>query len=494
MNIILVLIDSLNRQQLSAYGSSNVATPNLDAFARRSWRFDRHFVGSLPCMPARREIFAGFCEMLWRPWGPLEPFDARLPKLLLARGYRTAIVTDHYHYWEEQANGYIQSFQSAELVRGHEVDFWQPPLPPDAQVPAWVERVERWRPEAGRRYYANVKDFTSEEDYFPAKVMGGAAGWLRKHAANGPFFLQVESFDVHEPFDVPEPYASMYADAAGKQRFNIWPPYQDPAQLANFMAQTTAEELAFIRAQYAGKLTMVDRWFGALIEALDELELWNDTAVIVTTDHGHDLGERGTFGKQFPHYDSHANIPLLIWHPAYPADERSIEALTSTVDLFATILEIADATPPQRTQSRSLVPLLQGATSQRREGVVYGTFGQGVCCTDGEWTLIKSPEHDRPLFYYSSMIFRSQDVDSIASPERPGHFIPGVDLMQWRIPVHIAPLSRENFLFDRHEDPAQAHNLWRERPAVRNRMLHMLRELLLQIGTPDEQFGRLGLH
>ena len=144
---------------------------------------------------------------------------------------------------------------------------------------------------------------------------------------------------------------------------------------------------------------MVDRWFGALTAALDELDLWNDTVVIVTTDHGHDLGERGTFGKQFPHYDSHANIPLLIWHPAYPAHERPIGALTSTVDLFATILEIADATPPQRTQSYSLVPLLQGASSPQREAVVYGTFGQGVCCTDGEWTLIKSPEHDRPLFY-----------------------------------------------------------------------------------------------
>lgn len=69
MNIILVLIDSLNPNHLSAYAPSEVATPNLDAFARRSRRFDNHFVGSLPCMPARREIFAGFKEMIWRPWG-----------------------------------------------------------------------------------------------------------------------------------------------------------------------------------------------------------------------------------------------------------------------------------------------------------------------------------------------------------------------------------------------------------------------------------------
>lgn len=493
MNIILVLIDSLNRHALSAYGPSPVATPHLAAFAQRAWRFDRHYVGSLPCMPARREIFAGVREMLWRPWGPLEPFDARLPELLAARGYRTAIVTDHYHYWEEAANGYIQSFQSAELVRGHELDFWQPPLPPDAHLPAWVEQVERWRPGAGRRYYANVKEFTSEEDYFPAKVMSGAARWLRKHAGHTPFFLQVESFDVHEPFDVPEPYASMYGDGADRDRFTIWPPYQNTTQLARFMARTSAEELAFIRSQYAGKLTMVDRWFGALIAALDELDLWNNTAVIVTTDHGHDLGERGTFGKQYPHYDSHANIPLLIWHPVYPGNGRSIQALTSTVDLFATMLDIGGAAPPERTHSRSSLPLLRGDTAQSREALLYGTFGQGVCCTDGDWTLIKSPESEQPLYYYSAMIFRSLNVDSVVPPAATGHFIPGVHLMQWRIPVQVKPLSGENFLFDRHNDPVQTHNQWQEKPAIRRRMLDTLRALMTQEGAPEEQFARLGL-
>jgi arylsulfatase A-like enzyme len=124
MNIVLVLIDSLNRHFLSAYAPGEVATPNLDAFARRAWRFDNHFVGSLPCMPARREIFSGIKEVMWRPRGSLEPFDRRLPRLLQAHGYATAIVTDHYHYWEEQANGYIQSFQNTRLIRGHETDNW----------------------------------------------------------------------------------------------------------------------------------------------------------------------------------------------------------------------------------------------------------------------------------------------------------------------------------------------------------------------------------
>lgn len=70
MNVILVLIDSLNRHYLSAYVSTLIQTPNLHAFGQKAWRFDNHFVRSLPCMPTRREIFAGRKEMMWRPWGP----------------------------------------------------------------------------------------------------------------------------------------------------------------------------------------------------------------------------------------------------------------------------------------------------------------------------------------------------------------------------------------------------------------------------------------
>ena len=174
MNIILVLIDSVNRNALSPYGGREFATPNLQAFADRAWRFDNHFVGSLPCMPARREIFSGTMNFQWRPWGPLEPFDLRLPKLLEQGGYSTAIVTDHYHYWEESANGYIQSFQSAEFVRGHELDFWKPLLP-ENDLPQWVRNVEKWRPGYGRRYYSNVAEFNDETDYFTAKVMSALA-------------------------------------------------------------------------------------------------------------------------------------------------------------------------------------------------------------------------------------------------------------------------------------------------------------------------------
>jgi arylsulfatase A-like enzyme len=488
VNVVLVLVDSLNRSDVPAYGGA-VPLPSLERLARRAWRFDNHFVGSLPCMPARRELFAGFKELMWRPWGPLEPFDDRLPRILEEAGLRTALVTDHYHYWEEAANGYLQSFQQTELVRGHEWDAWRGPVPAGERVPAWVERIERWRPGAGRRYYANVRDFETEEDFFPARTMRAAAARLAELPE--PFYLQVESFDVHEPFHAPEPYRSRFGDAADDDRFTVWPPYQDPDALAAFMAETSAEELAFLRARYLAKLAMVDRWLGVLLDALDARGLWEETAVLFTTDHGHDLGTRGVFGKQYPHWDSHARIPLLVWHPSFPGEGRAIGALTSTVDLFSTIAELAGAEAKAR-HGTSLVPLLADDASGR-DALLYGTFGQGVCCTDGDWTIFRSPVEGGPLYAYSSLLFRSQDAEGIAAPAGQGLFVPGARLPQWRIPVQVRPLSHEHFLFRRSTDPGQERNLWDEEPAERDRMLGVLRRLVEAEGAPPEQLERLGL-
>ncbi len=505
MNVILILVDSLNRSALRAYDPSSVCrTPNLDALARRCAVFDAHFVSSLPCMPARREIFAGRKDFLWRPWGPLEAFDPRLPREVQSLGYNTGLVTDHYHYWEETANGYMQGFMTLEMIRGHETDYHM--LPTKGDVPAWVEKMSEFRsPYHMRQYWENVKDFETEADFFPAKTFGAAGAWLRNYAGRGPFFLQVESFDVHEPFHVPEPYASMYTgDLEGSaDDYNVWPPYQVYADLEAFMSQTTPEELAFLRAQYHGKTAMVDAALGRFLAVLDETDLWDDTIVLFTTDHGHDLGERGAFGKQYPHWDSHANIPLLVWHPRYPGRGRRIAALTQTVDLFSTVIEAAGGTPPPETRhSRSLLPLLDGSRTSIREGITYGTFGQGVCATDGEWTLFKSPLEGAPLYTYSTMIYRPLLVDNPvdgrvgarpAEPEDRGRFDPTVPYPMWKSPIEVDPRTRRDFLFDRRKDPEQRDNLWDTAPAPRRRMLELLCGLLDEEGCPPEQRTRLGL-
>jgi hypothetical protein len=235
---------------------------------------------------------------------------------------------------------------------------------------------------------------------------------------------------------------------------------------------------------------MVDRWLGVLFDVLDNRGLWDDTAVVFTTDHGHDLGERGVFGKQYPHWDSHANIPLFVWDPSHPGEGGGIGALTSTVDLHETIAELADAAA-EPAHGTSLVPLLAGGTSSR-EALLYGTFGQGVCCTDGEWTLFKSPVGG-PLYAYSSHLVESLVVRGLAVPGSEGRFVPDTRYPQWQIPVDARPHSEENFLFHRPTDPGQEQNLWESQSEQRERLLGVLRGLIDAEGAPPEQLARLGL-
>ncbi|MFM9269649.1 sulfatase [Halomonas elongata] len=507
MNIIFILVDSFNKDVLRTYNpDSEVQCPNLEAFSSYATVFDNHFVGSLPCMPARREIMSGRKDFLWRPWGPMEVFDDRVASHMAKGGYRTGIVTDHYHYWEEEANGYIEDFESSTLVRGHELDKHK--LATEEKIPKWVEKMMEYRREGALQYYANVRNFVGEEDYFPAKVFTEAAKWLDEYVGETPFYLHIESFDVHEPFDVPEPYASQYlkeGDRAEELRkyYNIWPPYQKYDDIFRFFENTNQAELDFIRSQYKGNASMVDHWFGKLMEKLDELELWNDTVVIFTTDHGHDLGERGGFGKQYPHYDSHANIPLMIWHPSYLGAGQRVTSLTQTVDLFATLLDLAKLPCPESApHSRSVLPAMVNPNHEGREAIIYGTFGQGVCITDGEWTLFRSPTTEKSLYAYSSFIARPLLVDNPVDgrvgrmPSRPsdqGYFDESIPYPLWQIPVKVDPRSQEHFLFNRKDDPEQKENMWNDSPKERDRLLRKLRDMMRYEGAPPEQFERLNL-
>ena len=125
MNVVCVLMDSLNRHFLPAYGCSAVQTPNLDRVARKSCVFTNNYVGSLPCMPARRDLWTGRIELLHRPWGSLEPWDRPLPGLLRRHGVLTELITDHYHLFERGGENYHLDFEGWEFIRGHENDPWE---------------------------------------------------------------------------------------------------------------------------------------------------------------------------------------------------------------------------------------------------------------------------------------------------------------------------------------------------------------------------------
>ena len=116
-NAVVVLLDSLNRHMLGAYGGDEFETPNLDAFAAQSTRFDKHFTGSLPCMPARHDILCGSLDFLWRPWGSIELWEEAISEPLRQAGVTTMLVTDHPHLFEVGGENYHTEFRGWEYLR-----------------------------------------------------------------------------------------------------------------------------------------------------------------------------------------------------------------------------------------------------------------------------------------------------------------------------------------------------------------------------------------
>lgn len=496
MNTIVVLLDSLNFHCLEPYGAAHVRTPNMRRLAARSVVFDNHFVGSLPCMPARRELMTGRRDFLWRGWGHIEPFDRHLASDAARNGCVTQMITDHYHYWENSAHGYFEPFQGVEFVRGHELDPWD--ATPVENSPQWVKSIDRHRPRHwvqphgwGSAFYTNARHFEADESLFPcAQVMQKSADWLTRNKNRNKFFLWTECFDPHEPFFLPEPYRTMYSpDGKDHPEFTCWPPYQNHVETQRFLAEASDEELAWIRAQYYGKVTMADRWLGCLLDRMDELNLWEDTALVLTTDHGHELCEDraalSPFAKGFPHREAHARIPLMVYHPRAAAGRR-ISALTTAVDVNATVRDLVGDTAPDGPDGRSLLPLILGKATAHRSEVLFGDFGTGACLVTDEWILAQGCRSDAPLNWYSTTSMRvTPDMTS-------GKFIPGVDIPQWRVPVKGADCP--SFLWKRNPFLLAPENRIGQEPAVLRAMRDRLRQALIASPCPPEQLARLGLN
>ena len=135
MKAILLMFDSLNRHFLRPYGCDWVHTPNFQRLTERSVTFDRSYVGSMPCMPARRELHTGRYNFLHRSWGPIEPFDDSMPEILKQNGVHSHLASDHYHYWEEGGCTYHTRYKTWEIVRGQEGDPWKCNLSSDLPKP-----------------------------------------------------------------------------------------------------------------------------------------------------------------------------------------------------------------------------------------------------------------------------------------------------------------------------------------------------------------------
>jgi len=498
MKIIQILFDSLNRHYLSAYGNEEVRTPNLDSFTEESVIFDNHWLGSAPCMPARRDMMTGRLEFLERSWGPIEPFDKTLPELLQENDIFTHIVTDHYHYLEKGGENYLTSFDTWELFRGQEEDPWVSRVD-KPQVPEYLGKYSE-------NYYLNQKRFKSEKDFPTPKTFRSACRWLDENKGADDFLLWVEVFDPHQPFDAPKKYLDMYPDDwAG-------PKYFRPR---GGKVHTSSEAIKHLRNQYAATLTMVDHWFGKFLNKIKNQGLMKDSLIILTSDHGILLGEHGFTGKNvMPVYSELAHLPAMVHLPESKRKNEKVSALTQNIDIYPTVLDyfgIEDI--PDYIHGSSWKPLLEGEVESIRDEAIYGYFGKSVNLTDGDHIFMKTAKSkdNAPLNIYSSMpvgLRQYWPKDKFSKIEC-GRF-----LAHTNMPIYKLPINEEDqrggdanmFLVDDErgaynesdmiinlEDKKATQELDDQFKEKRANFIRVLKKQMQKHQAPTEQFKRLGI-
>jgi arylsulfatase A-like enzyme len=399
-NVILIISDTMRRDALGCYGGRWIQTPQLDAFARSAVRCDNAYMCSFPTVPTRHDILTGQYTFTFKPWAPLARNTVTLQDVLRAAGVYTALVVDTPHPFTPSYN-YQRNFDFVQVNRGQENDIYRrDPIP--VRLPCNPRKL-RGGSKVVTQYLRNVAERKVEEDYFCAQTMRGAAAWLEKNQRRQPFFLYVDTFDPHEPWDPPASYVRKYdPDYHGEEviypRYDLW---------RQFLSD---RELKHCRALYAGEASLVDHWTGHLFEKISKLGLLENTLVLFVADHGFFLGEHGYIGKSLirgdkfqslPLYSEICRVPLLAHYPGCKPG-AVVDALVQTVNLAPTVLEFLGLPAPTAFAAPSLWPVLQkkeekaldfviSAPTLSHPGMKQPHPTNRATISDGRWLLVYGP-------------------------------------------------------------------------------------------------------
>ena len=180
----------------------------------------------------------------------------------------------------------------------------------------------------------------------PGADLPAGLEFIRSNAQADNWFLQIETFDPHEPFFTQAQYKDLYPHEYGGPHFD-WPPYA--------RGERGAGGGRALRREYAALLSMCDHYLGRVLDLMDELDLWKDTLLIVNTDHGFLLGEHDWWAKFVqPFYNEVAHTPLFIWDPRSGRRGGAQPGLVQTIDLPPTLLEYFGVPIPADMQGISL--------------------------------------------------------------------------------------------------------------------------------------------
>ena len=478
MKAIMVMFDTLTRNYLSTYGNNWCITPNFKRLEEKCCVMDRFYGGSMPCMPARRELHTGKYNFLHRSWGPLEPFDFSVIESLKNAGVYTHLCTDHSHYFEDGGCTYHNRYSSWEGFRGQEGDRWMPRLNfTESQTSKYAKKGISVIQHAANKSVQQV-----EEDMSSVKTFQAGLKFIQENKDNDGWFLTIESFDPHEPFYVPDKYRQMY-DLSQDIDLN-WPAY---------MPIDDDLDVTALRKEYASLITMCDVYLGKVLDMMDQNNMWDDTMLIVNTDHGFLLGEHDYLGKNFwPMHQEVIHTPFYIHAPHQPIGKR--QALCQTIDIAPTLLDYFDLPIPDNMEGKSLLPVVK-EDKKIHDYALFGVHGGHVNITDGDYVFMKASHDDtnQPFVECTLMPtqmrnFFAKDMLETMRLVNGDKLSDGIPYLKMKSQTYLQSHMFGDLLFDVRENEVQIENQTiQER--LQSAMIHMMKA----VDAPEEEFERLGI-
>jgi len=399
MNIVLVIIDTLRQDHVGAYGNDWIRTPNLDAFASEAVTFTRCYPESLPTLPVRRALHTGLRTFPYRGhhdykgdfvgapgWGPIPEDQDTVAEILSAAGYRTSFITDCYHQFKPSKN-FHRGFQEWDWIRGQESDPYRSgPAVTQEEIARHMAEIPKDNPKLARflrTYLRNNGYRHTEREYYPARVFTEASRWIWDNQDADHIFVVVDSFDPHEPWDPPAYYRRMYDkdEAVADVIESLYAPWAGRLQ---------PREVRRLQANYAGEVTMVDRWFGYFIETLRTVGRLDDSVVAVISDHGHNIGrdpgDKGLVSKQgHPMTHAVADLVMMVRHPNGQAAGQTYNGLLYDLDLTATLLSLIGVKPWKPLDGIDFWPKVMSGDAHARDYVTIGWGPLVTVITDQWW-------------------------------------------------------------------------------------------------------------
>lgn len=496
MKAIVVMFDSLNRHFLPPYGCDWVHAPNFTRLAGRTVCFDRSYVGSMPCIPARRDMHTGRLNFFHRSWGPLEPFDDSVPQMLRENGIWTHLSTDHGHYFEDGGTNYHTRFSTWEFARGQEGDPWIGLVyPPDAPENA-VGRNAKEDP-LQMQDLRNRSRLRTEADLPMTKTFQAGLDFIRRNRDADNWFLQIETFDPHEPFfSLPEHkrhYAAHYGNYDGP--FFDWPAYRP--------VDESPQAIEHLRHEYASLVSHCDKRLGEFLDLMDAENLWEDTLLIVMTDHGFMLAEHAVWAKVWcPFYEEVAHTPFFVWDPRCGRKGERCDALVQpSLEVPVTLLNYFGLRPTSDMTGVDLAPVVAG-TGPGRDFAVFGVHGLQVNVTDGDHVLWLGPPATEPCPAYEYTLlpmnmkhaFPTGVLRGNIQLQPPFRHTKGCSLMKIRkepFPEGFNLKDIQTRLYDLRRDPSQQNPIHDD--VVEQRLKSAIRREMERHDAPSELYSRLGL-